>query len=106
MTDREALAALLRARSLRFGDFLLSSGQRSTYYIDARLTTLSAESAAAKVASLAAKPTASELTAFSAAKKPSAALTSLFLAAAVSTFVVISRALSLRSARERTKINR
>lgn len=43
MTDREALAALLRARSLRFGDFLLSSGQRSTYYIDARLTTLSAE---------------------------------------------------------------
>ena len=43
MTPREALAALLRARSLRFGDFLLSSGQRSTYYIDARLTTLSAE---------------------------------------------------------------
>ena len=43
MTHRDALAALLRARSLRFGDFLLSSGQRSTYYIDARLTTLSAE---------------------------------------------------------------
>ncbi len=43
MTDLEALAALLRARSVSLGDFLLSSGQRSTYYIDARKTTMSAE---------------------------------------------------------------
>jgi orotate phosphoribosyltransferase len=43
VTDREALAALLRERSVSLGDFLLSSGQRSTYYIDARKTTMSAE---------------------------------------------------------------
>ncbi len=43
MTDQEALAALLRERSISLGDFLLSSGQRSTYYIDARKTTMSAE---------------------------------------------------------------
>lgn len=43
MTDQEALAALLRERSVSLGDFLLSSGQRSTYYIDARKTTMSAE---------------------------------------------------------------
>jgi orotate phosphoribosyltransferase len=43
VTHRAALAALLRERSLTFGDFVLSSGQRSTYYIDARKTTMSAE---------------------------------------------------------------
>jgi len=43
VTDQEALAALLRERSVSLGDFLLSSGQRSTYYIDARKTTMSAE---------------------------------------------------------------
>ena len=43
MTDQEALAALLRERSVSLGDFLLSSGQRSTYYIDARKTTMSAQ---------------------------------------------------------------
>ena len=43
MTEQEALAALLRERSVSLGDFLLSSGQRSTYYIDARKTTMSAE---------------------------------------------------------------
>lgn len=43
MTDAERLAALLRERSVTFGDFLLSSGQQSTYYIDARKTTMSAE---------------------------------------------------------------
>jgi len=42
MTDREALASLLRERSISFGDFLLASGQRSRYYIDARKTTMSA----------------------------------------------------------------
>lgn len=41
MTDRDALQELLRARSLRRGDFVLSSGARSTYYIDARITTMS-----------------------------------------------------------------
>jgi len=43
MTDSEQLAALLRERSVTFGDFVLSSGQRSNYYIDARKTTMSAE---------------------------------------------------------------
>ena len=42
MSEREALAALLRERSIRHGDFVLSSGRRSTYYIDARKTTMSA----------------------------------------------------------------
>jgi orotate phosphoribosyltransferase len=40
-TQRERLCSLLRERSLRHGDFTLSSGARSTYYIDARLTTMS-----------------------------------------------------------------
>jgi orotate phosphoribosyltransferase len=39
--DRTALLALLRDRSLRRGDFVLASGARSSYYIDARLTTMS-----------------------------------------------------------------
>ena len=43
MTDRDRLLALLAARSVRFGDFVLSSGGRSDYYIDARTTTMSAE---------------------------------------------------------------
>lgn len=42
MKDLEALEAVLRQRSLVFGDFVLSSGQRSSYYIDARKTTMSA----------------------------------------------------------------
>ena len=37
------LEELLLARSVRRGDFLLASGQRSSYYIDCRLTTMSAE---------------------------------------------------------------
>lgn len=40
-TDRDDLLALLRRRSLTRGDFVLSSGRRSNYYIDARLTTMS-----------------------------------------------------------------
>jgi orotate phosphoribosyltransferase len=42
MTDRESLAALLRERSVERGDFVLASGRRSRYYIDARRTTMSA----------------------------------------------------------------
>jgi orotate phosphoribosyltransferase len=38
---REQLLALVRARSLRRGDFVLSGGARSSYYIDARVTTMS-----------------------------------------------------------------
>ncbi len=41
MTDkRQDLLDLLREKSVRFGDFVLSSGKKSHYYIDARLTTL------------------------------------------------------------------
>jgi len=39
--DRTALLQLLRDRSLKRGDFVLASGARSSYYIDARLTTMS-----------------------------------------------------------------
>ncbi len=41
--DTAALERLLNARSVRRGDFVLASGQRSTYYIDCRLTTMSGE---------------------------------------------------------------
>jgi orotate phosphoribosyltransferase len=41
--ERAALRLLLRTRSLRTGDFELASGRRSSYYIDARLTTMSGE---------------------------------------------------------------
>ncbi|MGH7631073.1 MAG: orotate phosphoribosyltransferase [Gemmatimonadales bacterium] len=37
------LEELLLARSVRRGDFVLASGKRSSYYIDCRLTTMSAE---------------------------------------------------------------
>ena len=39
--ERNQLRDLLVQRSLRRGDFVLSSGRRSTYYIDARITTMS-----------------------------------------------------------------
>jgi orotate phosphoribosyltransferase len=41
MTNRDRLHALLLERSIRRGDFVLASGARSSYYIDARLTTMS-----------------------------------------------------------------
>jgi len=41
--DRERLVALLLERSFRVGDFVLSSGARSRYYVDARTTTTHAE---------------------------------------------------------------
>lgn len=40
LTDRERLRSFLRERSVRMGDFVLTSGGRSTYYIDARVTTM------------------------------------------------------------------
>ena len=43
MSDRAALIELLQHRSLKHGDFVLASGQRSTYYIDARPTTMSGQ---------------------------------------------------------------
>ena len=43
MSPRERLLELLRSRSLRTGDFVLSSGKRSTFYVDCRLTTMHAE---------------------------------------------------------------
>ena len=41
--DRKRLMELLRRESVRFGDFVLASGQKSNVYIDARLTTCRAE---------------------------------------------------------------
>ena len=38
-SDREQLKALLRAHSVRFGQFKLVSGQTSDVYVDAKLTT-------------------------------------------------------------------
>lgn len=43
MTNRQRLKALLAKRSVRLGSFTLASGARSSYYIDARCTTMSAE---------------------------------------------------------------
>jgi orotate phosphoribosyltransferase len=40
VTDRDELRELLRSRSIRRGDFVLASGARSSYYIDARTTTM------------------------------------------------------------------
>lgn len=41
VANRDRLRRLLQERSVLRGDFVLSSGVRSTYYIDARLTTMS-----------------------------------------------------------------
>ena len=43
MSDADQLRRLLLERSVRRGDFILASGQRSSYYIDCRPTTMSAE---------------------------------------------------------------
>jgi orotate phosphoribosyltransferase len=43
LTERDQLHALLLERSVRFGDFILASGKRSSYYVDARLTTMSGQ---------------------------------------------------------------
>lgn len=43
MTDRASLRRLLLERSVQRGSFVLASGKRSSYYIDCRLATMSAE---------------------------------------------------------------
>lgn len=43
MTSLQTLVALLASRSAKRGEFTLASGKRSTFYIDARLTTMSPE---------------------------------------------------------------
>jgi orotate phosphoribosyltransferase len=43
MTDLDRLRELLLARSVTRGDFTLSSGRKSTFYIDARRTTMAGE---------------------------------------------------------------
>jgi orotate phosphoribosyltransferase len=43
MTDDESLRRLLLERSVKRGDFMLASGRRSTFYIDCRRSTMSAE---------------------------------------------------------------
>ena len=43
MDDRQRLKNLLLERSVRLGDFTLSSGAKSPYYIDARQTTMTAD---------------------------------------------------------------
>jgi orotate phosphoribosyltransferase len=43
MIDSSVLVRLLAERSVKVGDFTLASGKKSTFYIDARLTTMSPE---------------------------------------------------------------
>jgi orotate phosphoribosyltransferase len=40
MYDKEALIALVRHKSLRFGDFTLTSGKKARYYLDGKQVTL------------------------------------------------------------------
>src|SRR5690348_5255053 len=40
-STREALRSLLKEHAILRGDFVLASGRRSSYYLDARLVTLS-----------------------------------------------------------------
>ena len=40
--DRDALHALIRERALKFGDFTLASGQKSSYYLDGKQVALHA----------------------------------------------------------------
>jgi orotate phosphoribosyltransferase len=43
VSDQESLRHLLLERSVQRGDFVLASGRHSSYYIDCRLATMSAE---------------------------------------------------------------
>jgi orotate phosphoribosyltransferase len=40
LETRQELAEIIRAQSLRVGDFVLSSGKKASYYLDCRMTTL------------------------------------------------------------------
>jgi orotate phosphoribosyltransferase len=42
MYDKQSLIRLVRERSLKFGDFVLASGKRASYYLDGKQVTLSA----------------------------------------------------------------
>ena len=43
MYDRQRLIALYKERALKFGDFTLASGKKSSYYLDSKQITLHAE---------------------------------------------------------------
>ena len=45
MSHRDELLELLKTKSLQKGDFTLVSGQKSTYYINGKLSTLDARGA-------------------------------------------------------------
>jgi len=47
MYDRELLRSLILEKALKFGDFILASGKKATYYLDCRQITL--DSAGAKL---------------------------------------------------------
>jgi len=40
MYDKNELISLVRAKALRFGDFILASGKKATYYLDGKQVTL------------------------------------------------------------------
>ncbi len=40
MSDRQKLIDLFHARALKFGDFTLASGKKSTYYLDGKQISL------------------------------------------------------------------
>lgn len=42
MYDRDALAALIKDKALKFGEFTLASGKTASYYLDCRQVTLDA----------------------------------------------------------------
>ena len=43
MYNRQRLMELVRQRALKFGDFTLASGKKSSYYLDGKQVTLSSE---------------------------------------------------------------
>lgn len=45
MYSKEALMNLVREKSLKFGDFILASGKKATYYLDGKQVTLDAAGA-------------------------------------------------------------